>query len=115
VYLIGFNPTNFERGSDSRMGQYSDDELYRMHIKGEISDDQYLAGIEKNCSHKSEIEVNGDVWVEYCDKCGAELGRGAVGSGGVAATKGGCVVAALLILGTTLVGIYGIVELLTHV
>jgi hypothetical protein len=94
---------------------YSDDELYRMHQKGEINDDAYLAGIEKNCSHTHDVEVSGDTWVEYCDKCGKEHGRGKVSEGAQSAkvVKGGCAVVALLLLGTVLVGIYGVVELVT--
>jgi hypothetical protein len=91
----------------------SDDELRRRHIKGQISDDEYLAGIEKNCKHDPEIEVFGDEWIEGCNKCGATLDSGKVrdGSSGAVVVKGGCVVMALLVLGLVLVGLYGLAQL----
>lgn len=96
---------------------YSDDELYRKHLKGEISDDEYLAGIEANCKHVGKVEEQGSKWTEWCDKCGMKLDEGYYSDGPSGAvkvsSKGGCVVIAFLLLGIMTTGLYSFFELVT--
>lgn len=97
------------------MARYSDDELYRMHLKGQISDDEYMAGIEANCKHVVEIEERDHQWIEWCSKCGMKVDSGYIGSGSsqTVKVKGGCIVIAFLIIGGLLVGLYGFAQLVT--
>lgn len=86
------------------MAKYDDDELYRMHQKGQINDDEYLAGVEANCKHNHKIEEHTKEWIEYCDKCGMEHGRGPIqdgtrSSGTVKVTGGGCIVVGVMLIG----------------
>jgi hypothetical protein len=96
---------------------YSDDELYKMHLKGQISDDEYLAGIEKNCGHKNSTveQFENGAWKEWCDDCGKVLDSSSGASGKVKVSSGGgwCSVVALFILGAVLSGIYAAVRLIT--
>ena len=96
---------------------YSDDELYQMHLKGKISDDEYLAGIENNCKHVGEVEPSGNKWTEWCTKCGAKLDEGYYSDGPSGtvkvSSKGGCAVVAVLILAAATTTLYGVMELVT--
>lgn len=95
----------------------NDDELYKQHLKGQISDAEYLKGIEANCNHKGEIEQSGRKWTEWCEKCGMKLDQGYYSDGPSKAvkvsSKGGCAVIAFLLLGTMTTGLYGFIELVT--
>jgi hypothetical protein len=99
----------------------SDEELYRKLVKGQISEDQYLKGVEKNCKHKPEIEeTGGGNWIEWCGKCGMKMDSGhnpnlvgtgtGTGSGSSTVVKPGCAVVALLLLGAVM-ALYGVAEL----
>ena len=97
------------------MARFSDDELYRMLQKGQISEAAYLEGIEANCQHsRTETETEGNKWYDVCDSCGKTVREGYIGSGdAVKVATSGCVVIAVFMLATVAALCVTFAELMT--